>query len=302
MDSRKKYIVTTTINPPTEALKKFNRMEGWTLIVVGDLKTPHDAYPHPEWNYLSPFLQNWAYPDLSTAIGWNKIQRRNIGFVVAYNQGAELIATVDDDNIPFTDWGYHPYAGREVLGNKFLARGEVFDPLSAVGLSYAHRGFPIGMTRNVQEVTWKQPIKADIQAGLWIGAPDIDALTRLYLNDPHVWSYPAGLGYPFFSDTISPFNSQNTILTREVIPHYFMYPGVGRFDDIFASYHVQNQGFKVVYDRATVQQKRNEHDVLKDLEAELYGYRNTLDFIHSKDVLPDEAKKAFDLYQEAFRA
>ena len=40
----KKYIVTTTINAPTLATQKFSRMEGWTLIVVGDTKTPHLNY------------------------------------------------------------------------------------------------------------------------------------------------------------------------------------------------------------------------------------------------------------------
>ena len=33
-----KFIVTTTINHPTEATKKFCEMEGWQLIVVGDTK------------------------------------------------------------------------------------------------------------------------------------------------------------------------------------------------------------------------------------------------------------------------
>ena len=36
----KKFIVTTTINPPTKALLKFSKFNGWRLIVVGDLKTP----------------------------------------------------------------------------------------------------------------------------------------------------------------------------------------------------------------------------------------------------------------------
>jgi len=38
----KKFIVTTTINPPTDALLKYSKLEGWTVIVAGDLKTNHD--------------------------------------------------------------------------------------------------------------------------------------------------------------------------------------------------------------------------------------------------------------------
>ena len=40
----KKYIVTTTIQPPTEATIKYSQMEGWQLVVVGDKKTPHIEY------------------------------------------------------------------------------------------------------------------------------------------------------------------------------------------------------------------------------------------------------------------
>ena len=36
----KKYIATTTINPPTEALIKYSKLKDWTVIVAGDLKTP----------------------------------------------------------------------------------------------------------------------------------------------------------------------------------------------------------------------------------------------------------------------
>ena len=39
-----KIIVTTTINPPTEATLKFAAMSDWHMVIAGDLKTPHDAY------------------------------------------------------------------------------------------------------------------------------------------------------------------------------------------------------------------------------------------------------------------
>lgn len=35
----KKVIVTTTINPPTKAIRLFEAMTDWELVVVGDLKT-----------------------------------------------------------------------------------------------------------------------------------------------------------------------------------------------------------------------------------------------------------------------
>ena len=38
----KKIIVTTSINAPTEAIRKFDAMQDWDLVVIGDLKTPSD--------------------------------------------------------------------------------------------------------------------------------------------------------------------------------------------------------------------------------------------------------------------
>ena len=38
----KSVIVTTTINPPTEAIRKFEALRDWDLIVIGDLNTPKD--------------------------------------------------------------------------------------------------------------------------------------------------------------------------------------------------------------------------------------------------------------------
>ena len=107
-------IVTTTINPPTEATKKFSEMPGWNLIVVGDLKTPHDEYKKLNCVYLDPETQENKYPVLSQLIGWNSIQRRNLGFIEAFNRGAEIIASVDDDNIPLANWGKNVFVGRTV--------------------------------------------------------------------------------------------------------------------------------------------------------------------------------------------
>ena len=39
-----KFIVTTTINSPTEATRRFSEMSDWTFVVVGDTKTPHSEY------------------------------------------------------------------------------------------------------------------------------------------------------------------------------------------------------------------------------------------------------------------
>ena len=69
----KKYIVTTTINSPTEATIKYSQKNDWTLVVVGDTKTPHEEYQKLNCIYLHPEEQERKYKKLSDTIGWNSI-------------------------------------------------------------------------------------------------------------------------------------------------------------------------------------------------------------------------------------
>ena len=154
----KKYIVTTTIQKPTEATLKFASMNDWILVVVGDTKTPHEEYKKINCIYLSPEDQERMYPDLSKSIGWKTIQRRNIGLVYAYHQGADVVATVDDDNIPYDSWGKNLSVGKQVEVDLFHSENEVFDPLSVTNHNWLwHRGYPVELipTKNNTEVRLK---------------------------------------------------------------------------------------------------------------------------------------------------
>ena len=135
-----KYIVTTTIQPPTEATLKFADMEDWTLIVVGDTKTPHEEYENIRCLYIHPDEQESEYKELSDSIGWKSIQRRNIGFVRAYQMGADVVATVDDDNIPYENWGKDLHVGKEIEVDFYETENTVFDPLSVTEHNWLCQG------------------------------------------------------------------------------------------------------------------------------------------------------------------
>ena len=109
----KKIIVTTTINGPTEAIELFDRHEDFELIVIGDKKTPAN-YALRRGTYIAPDEQERRYPRLSRLLGWNCIQRRNIGFLIALEMGADIVVTVDDDNVPQPGWGSSLLIGQTV--------------------------------------------------------------------------------------------------------------------------------------------------------------------------------------------
>lgn len=301
----KKFIVTTTINKPTKALLKFIDKEEWTTIVVGDLSTPHSYYENLNCIYLDPDFQKDKYKTLSDSIGWNCIQRRNIGFVEAYDLGADIIATVDDDNIPYSNWGQNILINKKVSCDVYeCSPSNVFDPLSTTNNKHLwHRGYPLQLLKDRHSVYKNtEDRKFLVQADLWDGDPDIDAIARLTFSPDVTYD----IEKPFCSNSVSPFNSQNTFLSREVIPYYMMIPYIGRFDDIWASYIMQYYYPKsVVYNCATVYQERNDQDLIKNLEDEIFGYRHTLDLLNNlsdwRSFLPDQSKKFVDEYQKCFK-
>ncbi len=303
----KKVIVTTTINPPTEAVEKFDAMPDWQLIVIGDKKTPPD-FKLKRGKYISPEEQEKYDKKLSDAIGWNSIQRRNIGFLLAYDMGADIIATIDDDNIPFHGWGENLLVGKEVEVNFYETDLPAFDPVGATNYPHIwHRGFPLQLLpKRSYERKSRRKVVVDVQADFWNGDPDVDALCRIE-HAPDC-KFDASK-FPLAADKIAPFNSQNTFLKRSVIKDYFVIPHVGRMDDIWAAYYVQAKGHKVVFAQASVEQKRNDHDLIRDMTLEYLGYENNLKLIEDLTLdaeairyyLPGRALRAWEAYQRHFK-
>ena len=310
----KKYIVTTTINKPTKATLKFCEIaenKDWTFVIVGDTKTPHDDYVSLEKHYkniiyLSPEQQEELYPELSENIGWKTIQRRNIGFVFSYDKGAEIVATVDDDNIPYDSWGDNLLLGQSVEVDLYENIScNYFDALSVTEHSDLwHRGYPIEFVpiKNNIEYKGKTKITPLIQAEFWDGDPDIDAICRL--SKKPIIKFKEF--YPFTTNQLTPFNSQNTFLHRDVLKYYSVLPNIGRMDDIWGAYILQKYFTNsIVFTKASVYQERNPQDLVLNLENEIFGYRNTLRLLEDLDnfvsYLPEKTMNYINIYQKHFK-
>ena len=300
----KKVIVITTINSPTEATIKYSQKEGWDLVVVGDLKTPHDEYRKLNCIYLSPEDQEKKYPELSEVIGWKTIQRRNVGFVEAFRMGADILATVDDDNIPYDDWGKNVLVGQTVEVDLYDPEYHIFDPLSVTNVKEVwHRGYPIENVPYRHNVSYKGKAHRTVlvQADLWDGDPDIDALARL--SKKPIVKFDVQI--PFAATKMGPFNSQNTFVSGKHLKDYCVLPYVGRMDDIWASYYFQHlYPESVIYNKASVYQDRNVQDLIRNLENEVIGYRNTLSLVNDLNnfdrFLPEQTLKFLEVYRRHF--
>lgn len=282
-------LITTTINVP-------GNLERWrgtladddVVIVAGDLKSPHDdierfiAHLPGENVYLRPEAQErWR---TSEAVGWNCVQRRNVALLEALRLGHDVIITVDDDNYPTSDTQVREY--EQVL------RGDVhpprihsysgwFDPGQVLLPQVTHRGYPAdqrGLIPRYDVHTTYVPNRVVVAASLWFGDPDVDAVERWHFGGRETRSLSLS-SFTLAPGTWAPFNSQATAFTAELTPALLMWPHVGRYDDIWASYLARAvcdvKNWTVHYGEPAVVQVRNEHDVLRDLEAELHGMRYT---------------------------
>ena len=300
-------IVTTTIQSPTKAIEKFDSLKGWILIVAGDLKTPKN-YKLKNGIYISPEEQEKYNKKLSNLISWNTHARRNFGHLLAKDMKADIVAIVDDDNIPLDDWGQDLLLGNEVEVNYYQTDIDAFDPIGATNCpNLWHRGFPPQLIheRDYSKVV-KKKVKVDVQADFWNGDPDIDAIGRMIYAPQCKFDNNC---FPIASNKPSPFNSQNIFITKEVLPHYFILPHIsplGRQGDIWISYHLFSLGFKVVYNKPSVCQYRNEHDLTVDMRDEFIGYDKNIEIVkainngtyNKKIFWPERTCMAYDEYKK----
>ncbi|PCI38934.1 MAG: hypothetical protein COB53_03995 [Elusimicrobia bacterium] len=304
----KKIIVTTTINAPTKAILKFDALEDWEMIVIGDKKTPAD-YKLKRGRYVGPEEQEAYDKPLSDAIGWNKMQRRNFGFLLAHEASADIVATIDDDNIPFEGWGPNLLLEEKPPVRLYKCGLPVFDPIGATEYKHLwHRGYPIQHLHKRTYDSYEENVALDdidVQADFWNGDPDIDAFCRMEHRPECTFKDDI---FPLASDKWSPFDSQNTFLKADTLKNYFMFPFIGRMDDIWGSYFFQAMGGRVAFNKASVYQDRNVHDFTKDMVDEFLGYQHNLKLVEALlkdpeniyDFLPKEAAASFDLYRKHF--
>lgn len=287
-------IVTTTVNLPVETFETLGSVA--TLIVAGDQKTPtatRELVESVNGIYLAPDDQeHWA---CSRDIGWNSIQRRNTAFLAAYDMGADIVITVDDDNCPDDpdDWlAAHIAAFDPVTLPNYLTSTDTgwFNPGSMLSPKVWARGMPYGDDFTIDSTgLWTavyselNHTRVGVNAGLWLGDPDIDAMQRI-TQAPYVTCMHSVEDTLVLPGCYSPINSQNTAWRRELLPLAAVWPYVGRWDDIFGGYLAQwsfwASDFATRYGLPLVRQERNEHDLYTDLKKELHGMRHTEKFVN----------------------
>ncbi|MCS6821303.1 MAG: STELLO glycosyltransferase family protein [Microscillaceae bacterium] len=304
MDKKvRKAIIITSIFPPTEAIYKFASYPDYQLIVVGDKKTPLDWYCE-NVTFLSIEEQEKMNLQIQPLLPYNHYGRKMLGYLLAIQKQVEYIVDTDDDNIPKPNWGFPKFeqSFNYITDNQgFVNIYQYYteQPIWA-------RGLPLNLITKKFDFD-KHLEKKLCNVGIWQGLadedPDVDAIYRLTNNTPCYFKQkePVVLG----KNTISPFNSQNTLIRKELFPLLYLPTYVTfRFTDILRGLIAQPimwlYGYHLGFTNATVIQKRNPHDYMKDFISEIpmYQYAEevveiTIKSIHSTQNIYDNLHNAY---------
>lgn len=269
-----KFVVITSIFPPTEAVRRFAGLGGWKIIVVGDRKTP-EPWDCPAVRYVSVAEQQAMDFRIASRLPWNHYARKMLGYLLAIQEGADVIADSDDDNIPGNTWSFPPLTGNfEACPAE---KGFVNVYRSFTDQMIWPRGFPLEMVRDpATRIPEDQLQAADLRIGVWQGLvdgePDVDAVYRMIVGEKCHFTKrrPVVLN----RGTVSPFNSQNTLFVRAMFPLLFLPATVSfRFTDILRGFAAQPimwaADHYLGFAASDIIQRRNVHDLRNDFAQEV---------------------------------
>ena len=273
-------IVVTTINAPNDAVRDIAYCApDWDFIVIGDTKTP-PPWEFPGARYFDVPAQQALDSRFAQICPTRHYARKNIGYIVAMQAGAQVLAETDDDNLPYEGW--LSAVSRQISARRVEKTGweNVYAHFSSERIW--PRGFPLELVN--QSLRAASPLgetathDCAIQQFLANDNPDVDAVYRLTTEGEIKF---AANRVVLESGTFCPFNSQNTIWWPEAFPLLYLPSHVSfRMTDIWRSFVAQvclfAMGGKLAFCEATMYQIRNEHSLIKDFADEVPGYLHNM--------------------------
>lgn len=269
-------LVVTSIASPNSALRRLaagaraNQIE---FLVIGDEKSPA-AFDLDGCRFVGIAEQDQLGFSFATACPTRHYSRKNIGYLMAIRDGAEIIIETDDDNHPRE--AFWNRRERLVQGDRIAFNGWVNAYKYFTDGHIWPRGLPLDeIKRGLPPRAGPLVSDCPIQQGLVDENPDVDALYRLTLPLPQTFRNDGPV--VLTSGTWCPFNSQNTTWFREAIALAYLPSFCSfRMTDIWRSFIAQRIawecGWTVSFHAPTAWQERNEHDLLRDFQEEIAGY------------------------------
>ena len=184
MRDDRRFVVVTTIAPPTDAMCEICREAARfdvPVVVVGDLKSP-PTYDAPCAVYLTIPGQADCFPKLHELLPVNHYSRKNLGYLWAVRERRAFIQETDDDNFPSAVfWDPLPKQLQVDLIRGGSSWFNAYAPFLGNGHRVWPRGLPLESLFESDKVTSakEQVITPSIVQGLADDNPDVDAIYRM---------------------------------------------------------------------------------------------------------------------------
>jgi hypothetical protein len=278
---RKLSLVVTTINPykNLRKLDYISKKNSVNFIIVGDKKTPSN-FKTVYGEYLSLKKQKNLNFRIAKKIPYNSYSRKNIGYLKAIQLNSEFIIETDDDNEIdnnfFKNISLYHYA-RNVLTNGWVNIYKIF--LKDINIKIWPRGLPFENIKKYFSLSKKKfKSKFYIQQGICNGDPDVDAIFRI-LNVKKKFTFKKNLMFCIKPKTYVPINSQNTIWHSKAfsllyLPSFCSMRATDIWRGLISKIILSNDKKNILFKSSDVIQKRNKHNLIKDLSDEMELYEN----------------------------
>ena len=269
-------VVLTSIASPNDVMRKIAqdcaRLD-MPFFVIGDTKSPAD-FVLEGCRFLSYDAQRELAFETARICPTRHYARKNIGYLLAIEAGADFIVETDDDNMPSADF-YRPLPP-EMSVATLEGCGWVNVYRYYTDALIWPRGLPLDAVQQaLPPLGEERRVAVPIQQGLADENPDVDAIYRLTLPLP--FSFERTLRVALGAGAWCPYNSQNTITYAQAFPLLYLPAYCSfRMTDIWRSFVAQRiawaNGWSILFREATVVQDRNDHSLIKDFEDEISGY------------------------------
>jgi len=306
-------VVTSIANDQHPILKHFAnecKQRNIPFYMMGDTKSPSN-FNLEGCLFYSVDEQLKTGFSLAQNLPVKHYSRKNIGYLLAIQNGAETILESDDDNVPLAN--FWDEKTRLQQGEKISEQGwiNIFNHFSKDDIW--PRGYPIEL---VQTEAGKiiQTIEGEfdcpIHQGLVQQNPDVDAIYRMTRKLPVF--FEEGKKIIVGNGTWTPFNSQNTLWYKDAfalmyLPSYCSF----RMTDIWRSFIAQRIAWEtdwnICFHSPSVIHERNEAILLNDFHLEVPGYLNNYKIVKGLDNLKlqkgnnaigDNLLKCYELFVE----
>ena len=274
-------LIITTINKLNKNLKNIDlqtNLNDWDFCVIGDKKTPKE-FKLRYGKYLNINSQKKLKFKFSSICPLNSYARKNIGYLILAQNNNHFIVETDDDNYPKKNFFKKRILTHNVkkILNKSWVNIYKFFLLKKEDFVWP-RGLPLDEIDGDEIVLSNKKIKANfvLQQGVCDLNPDVDAIYRMYKKKINVKFKDTEIN---IGKSLTPFNSQNTTWHISIFP--LMYLPVTcsmRATDIWRSFIairiLKFNSKNILFDRPSVFQKRNYHNLIKDFKDEALMYIN----------------------------